>query len=78
VYPNPAKDHLFINTGDYSLMNGYQIKIFNQTGTTVFDTYVDNSLYEIDLSGWTGKGLYFIQLINSNGEIIDIRKIILQ
>jgi len=38
VYPNPAKDHVFINTGRYDLMEGYRIKIFNQSGNTVFDT----------------------------------------
>lgn len=78
VYPNPAKDHLFVNTGEYDLMEGYQIKIFNQTGTSVFETYVDDQLYKIDLSDWTGEGLYFIQVFDESGDVIAIRKIILQ
>lgn len=78
VYPNPAKDHLFINTGDYTKMNGYRLKIFDQLGGNVFDAFVEEPLYELNLSSWSGTGIYFLQLIDSDGSIIDIRKVILQ
>jgi len=78
VYPNPAKDHVFINTGHYSLMMGYKLKIINQLGETVFETNVEEPLYEVNLSEWTGMGLYYFQIIDWGGSIIDIRKIILQ
>lgn len=78
VYPNPAKDHIFINTGDYTRMNGYSLKIIDQLGAVVFETNVEEPLYEINLSTWTGMGLYYVQVIDSGGSIIDIRKIVLQ
>ena len=78
VYPNPAKDHIFINTGDYTRMNGYRLKIISQTGATVFETDVEEALYEVNLSTWSGTGLYYLQLIDTGGDIIDIRKIVLQ
>ena len=78
VYPNPAKDHIFINTGDYTRMNGYHLKIIDQSGAVVFETLVEEALYEVNLSSWTGTGLYFVQLIDSEGSIIDIRKIVVQ
>lgn len=78
IYPNPAKDHIYINTGDYTKMNGYQLKIINQTGAIVFETNVENQLYEVNLSTWTGTGMYYIQVLDSGGGIIEIRKIILQ
>lgn len=78
VYPNPANDHIFINTGDYTKMNGYQLKIIDQLGAIVFDTYVEEPLYEVDLSNWTGLGMYYIQVIDLAGSIIESRKIILQ
>jgi len=78
IYPNPAKDHLFINTGDYTKMSGYQLKIIDQLGSVVFETLVADPLYEVNLSTWTGIGLYHIQVIDPGGSIIDIRKIILQ
>jgi len=78
VYPNPARDFLYINTGDYARMNGYKLKIISQLGSVVFETNVEDPLYQVNLSSWTGTGLYFIQLIDSGDMIIDIRKIILQ
>ena len=78
IYPNPAKNHIFINTGDYTKMDGYQLKIVSQTGAVVFETNVEEPLYEVNISTWTGMGLYFIQVLDSGGSIIDVRKIILE
>jgi len=78
VYPNPTKDYININTGNYSSMTGYKIQIVNLLGTTVFETLIEQPLYEINLSSWTGKGLYFIKIIDDSEKIIDIRKIVLQ
>jgi hypothetical protein len=78
IYPNPARDYIYINTGDYTRMAGYRLKVVNQLGVTVFETNVEEPLYEVDLSSWTGMGLYYIQLIDTGNTIIDIRKIILQ
>jgi len=78
IYPNPAKDHVFINTGEYTKMAGYNLKIINQLGATMFETNVEEPLYQINLSTWSGAGLYFVQVIDSGGKIIDIRKIVLQ
>ena len=78
VYPNPATDRIFINPGDYTKMNGYQLKIMNQLGSVVFETNVEDQLYEISVNTWTGKGLYFVQIIDSDGSVIDTKKIVLQ
>jgi len=59
-------------------MAGYRLKVVNQLGVTVFETDVEEPLYEVDLSSWTGMGLYYIELIDTGNNIIDIRKIILQ
>lgn len=77
VYPNPARDHIFINSGDYTKMNGYILKIINQLGSTMFETNVEKPFYELNLSKWDGMGLYYIILIDTEGTIIDKRKIIL-
>jgi hypothetical protein len=78
IYPNPARDKLYINAGGILKMDGYQLKIINQTGVTFFETRVQESQNEIDLSDWKGKGLYFLQLADSEGRILVTRKIILQ
>ena len=78
VYPNPTKDYIYINTGDYTRMDGYKLKIMNQLGSIVFETNVEDPLYQVNLSSWSGKGMYFLQIIDPGDQIIDIRKIILQ
>jgi hypothetical protein len=78
IYPNPASDKLYINTGEISKMVGYQLKIINQTGVTIFETRMKESQNEIDLSDCEGKGLYFLQVADSEGRILVTRKIILR
>ncbi|MBL7110324.1 MAG: T9SS type A sorting domain-containing protein [Bacteroidales bacterium] len=78
IYPNPARDQLFINTGKYYKMSGYQLKIINQLGVTVFKTKIKEPLYEINLSDWSGPGLYYLQVIEKAGSMVATRKIIIQ
>ncbi|MEX0986138.1 MAG: hypothetical protein WD052_01585 [Bacteroidales bacterium] len=71
-------DHLFITTGDFGRMPGYHINIIDQLGISVFETVVDAEIYELNLSDWSGRGIYFLQLIDPIGDVIDTRKILLQ
>ena len=78
IYPNPTKDILFINTGNYQSITGYSVKIINSLGQDVYTGLIDKSELSIDMTKWNGKGLYFLQLIDGSKNIIDIRKILLQ
>jgi hypothetical protein len=78
VYPNPAKDHITIDNGNYSLMNGYSIKIENVIGQTVFSSSINAASFYIDLSNWTGNGVYLLHIKNSQGNDVELRKIVLQ
>ena len=78
IYPNPAKTHIYINNGNYNLMNGYSIKIDNSAGQTVYTSEISQQEFYIDLSGWSGNGTYFVYIIDNNSDIIEIKKIIIQ
>lgn len=79
VYPNPSNDHITIDCGsNFSTLNGYSMRINNSIGQTVFTTPITQQSYYIDLNTWTGNGLYLIYLLNSNSQVIDVRKIIIQ
>jgi len=79
IYPNPAKDLIFIHSGNkYENMTDYSIKIINTTGITIFESNVTQQLFEIDVSDFGQTGLYFIQIIDNSSQIIDVRKIILE
>ena len=78
VYPNAARDHISINCGNYSTMAGYAIHIENASGQSVFTTSVNQSLYYVDLSGWTGVGAYTFYVKDNFNNTIITKKIIIQ
>lgn len=78
VYPNPISTHITIDFGNFINMNGYTIKIVNSIGQTVFTTPINVQTTYIDLSSWTGNGMYFIQLIDPQNNTIENRKVVIQ
>jgi hypothetical protein len=78
IYPNPAKDHLWINIANYSENQNYSVKIIDQLGTTVFESRVTQPQYEINTSRWSGKGIYVLQVYDGNKIIKASKKIIFQ
>jgi hypothetical protein len=78
VYPNPTKDHITIDYGVFSKMSGYTMKITNTLGQTVFSSPINQQSSFINLSSWTGKGVYYIQIIDPQSNMIENRKIVLQ
>jgi hypothetical protein len=78
VYPNPAKDYLVINFGNYSSMAGYEINIFDISGKSVYSSTINKANETIDLNTWTVKGVYFIKIIDKSNNQIENRKIVIQ
>jgi hypothetical protein len=78
IYPNPASDHITIDNGNYIAMAGYTIKIENNAGQQVFQSAIDQQQFYVDLSTWSGNGLYFVHLIDPQNNTITVRKIVLQ
>lgn len=78
VYPNPAASFLSIDYGNFALMSGYQLRIENSLGQEVFQTKITQQSDYLNLSTWGGNGLYFVHIIDAQGNTIDIRKIVLQ
>jgi hypothetical protein len=78
VFPNPANTHITINYGNFNSMGGYTLKIINAIGQTVFTTPINQQTSYINLSTWTGRGIYFVQLIDTQNNTIENRKIVIQ
>lgn len=78
IYPNPSSTHIIIDYGIYYLMTGYNLRIINALGQTMFYAPINQQSSYIDLSTWTGNGLYFVQIINPQNVIIENRKIVIQ
>ena len=78
VWPNPTNDHITIDNGNLANLNGYQIKIMNSLSQQVFQSAITQQQFYIDLSSWTGNGIYFVHIIDGQGNTVDVKKIILQ
>jgi hypothetical protein len=78
VFPNPANSHITIDFGNFESMNGYILKITNSIGQTVFTTPINQQSSYVDLSTWSGNGIYFVQIIDTLNNTIENRKIVLQ
>lgn len=80
IYPNPASTQVNIAFNNISNLNGGSIKIINSLGQQVATTPIKTTgtTTTMTLSTWGGSGLYFVQIVNPQGQIVDIKKILLQ
>jgi hypothetical protein len=78
VFPNPAKTHITIDYGNFGSMNGYTLTIVSAIGQTVFTTPINQQTSYLDLSTWTGNGIYYVQLLDIQNNTIENRKIVIQ
>ncbi len=78
VYPNPASDHIYINNGNYASMTGYSCTITNALSQQVFYSLINQQQFYIDLSTWTGHGIYFLTIRNAANSVIEVKKIVIQ
>jgi len=78
IWPNPTNDHITIDAGDLNVMNGYSIRITNSLGQQMFQSAINQQQFYLDLSTWTGNGMYFVNILDPGGNIIDVKKIVLQ
>ncbi len=73
IYPNPAHDVLYINTRN---QQNNSIKILNALGQSMFSNTINSQLMSVDVSELGANGIYFVQLIDHNGEIQSVNKIV--
>jgi len=78
IYPNPANDIVFIDNGNFSSISNYSLKIINSLGQDVFNSFITISQFQIPITSFGGVGLYYIQLYDDTGNLIEIRKLIIQ
>ena len=77
-YPNPTKDVLFIDNGNYQAMSGYSIKIVSLAGTVIYNQTITSQQVQISMNQFATKGLYIAQIVDSNNAIVDSKKIVLE
>lgn len=78
IYPNPTKNFITIDCSNLNNVDGNSIKITNTLGQVVFNQLMNTQQYTVALNGLTGQGMYFVNIIDNQGNVIYIKKIILQ
>lgn len=77
LYPNPVKEEVIVDIQDVEALYGYQLKIVNTTGQTVYAGTIHHKKFTADLSTW-GRGLYIVTVIDLKGQTVDKRKLVIQ
>ena len=77
-YPNPTKDVLIIDNGNYQAMSGYSLKIVSLAGKVVYNQPITSQQVQISMNQIATKGLYIAQIVDSNNAIVDSKKIVLE
>lgn len=76
-YPNPTKSNITIEILNGTSIDNKVITIINPIGQIVFTTALNQEKTIISLEKYA-KGIYFIEIINKNNEIIEVKKILLE
>jgi photosystem II stability/assembly factor-like uncharacterized protein len=78
IFPNPTSSFLNLEFADFNLLNGYSIKIYNSLSEVIYNKKITQHSEIIDLSKFCLNGIYFLQVINEQNNIIEIHKILVQ
>ncbi len=80
IAPNPASSQININFNNITNLNGGTLKVINSLGQEVATTPITTSGTQsvMQLATWGGSGMYYVQIINPQGIVVDVKKIILQ
>ena len=80
IYPNPASTQININFNNITDLTGGTVKIINSLGQQVASTPITltGTSTSMALGSWGGNGVYFVQILNAQGIVVDVKKIILQ
>jgi hypothetical protein len=78
MYPNPAKDYLIVDLDNYTSMSGYTIVISNSLGQSVSSTLVNKRSTNISLSILGNKGIFLVQIKDTQSKPIVTKKLLIQ
>jgi PKD repeat protein len=71
IYPNPVSETLTIETPNLEID---QVKLINILGETLVSSKIVNSITKMNVSKFS-MGVYFVQLIDNNGQVIRTEKV---
>lgn len=80
VYPNPAKDALYISLGDNTI-NDYQLTMYNNAGQLVYRQALPNTaatIYTYKRSSTIKAGMYLLKIANTTTGAVQLFKVLFE
>jgi photosystem II stability/assembly factor-like uncharacterized protein len=77
VYPIPATDNLTIEFGNHTSLDGYTIVLTNAVGQELYHCEPKQQTLNFDLGSEFERGIYFVRLIDSMGNLIECERIVI-
>ena len=77
VFPNPSNGVLFVDNGNYLIMEKYSIQITDLQGKDLYNEDVLSQRNEINLNNFV-KGIYLLNIRDGNGILNASKKILLE
>jgi len=71
IYPNPTENFVTVSVNSNEIL---QIELMDASGRVIQNTWLNNGLNQLDLSAFSA-GSYFINIRNSEGEIVKSERI---
>ncbi len=78
IYPNPTNTDLVIDNGNFAMLTGYKVAIFNSVGAKVYEGAINSSETTIPLSSLGNKGIYIVSILDSNNQTVENKTIVLE
>ncbi len=76
IYPNPTEDRLTLEVGKGASLNGYALVIENSLGQEVYEAVITQQTSTISMGSLAGKGLYFVRIFDTQGNAVEVRKVV--
>jgi uncharacterized repeat protein (TIGR03803 family) len=78
IYPNPASEHITIDCGVQTIVNGWSVKILNVLGQEAFSQNINQQQSIISLNNLNGNGIFLVKIYDDSNKLISSEKIILK
>jgi len=76
IYPNPSKDHVWVDFGKDWNIDGNRILIFNIVGQKLLDMNVNSRLEQIDISSFA-VGHYILTILDTDNNVLVTKRLVL-
>jgi glucose/arabinose dehydrogenase len=75
VYPNPANTHVYLEYSNLDENSVYTLIVENTLGQELIKQKVYSKKHELNLNTLPSKGLYYIRIIDSNNQSVEVQKL---